>query len=59
MNKDILLAEEVADILNVAESTAYKIIRGLNNELKAAGYKTFSGRISRKYFYERFGLKTA
>lgn len=59
MNENIMFVEEVAGILNVAESTAYKIIRGLNNELKAVGYKTFSGRISRKYFYERFGLKIA
>ena len=59
MNEDIMFAEEVADILDVAVSTAYKIIRGLNNELKASGYKTFSGRVSKKYFYERFGLKVA
>lgn len=59
MNEDIMFAEEVAEILDVAVSTAYKIIRGLNNELKTAGYKTFSGRVSKKYFYERFGLKAA
>ena len=59
MSNDILSAEEVADILNIAVSTAYKIIRGLNDELNIAGYKTRSGRVSRKYFYERFGLKAA
>lgn len=35
---------------------AYKVIRGLNDELKAQGYITRSGRIPAKYFYERAGL---
>ena len=39
--------------MNVSKSFAYKIIRTLNNELKAKGYITIAGRVSRKFFEER------
>lgn len=45
--------EEVAEVLEVSTSFAYKVIRQLNDELKAKGYITISGRINREYFYER------
>ena len=45
--------EEVAEVLEVSTSFAYKVIRQLNNELKAKGYITIAGRINREYFYER------
>ena len=46
-------AEEVAEVLEVSTSFAYKVIRQLNNELKAKGYITIAGRVNREYFYER------
>ncbi len=59
MNKDYLVAEDVAQILNIAISTSYKVMRNLNNELKDAGYKTISGKVSKKYFFERYGITNA
>ena len=59
MNKNYLVAEDVAQILNIAISTSYKVIRNLNNELNDAGYKTFSGKVSKKYFLERYGNTNA
>ena len=35
------------------KSFAYKLIRQLNQELKAKGFVTISGRINRVYFQER------
>ncbi len=39
-------AEEVAKILGVSKPYAYKLIRKMNEELKAKGFITISGRIS-------------
>lgn len=33
---------------------AYKIIRGLNEELKEKGYRTICGKVPTKYFEEKF-----
>jgi hypothetical protein len=46
-------ANEIVKIMGVSEGKAYKIIRQLNDELKAAGYLTVAGRVSRRYFEER------
>lgn len=35
MTKRYLSAKEVAELLGIAESTAYTVIRGWNKELKA------------------------
>ena len=53
MSSQFLRADEVAEILDVSPSFAYKIIRELNMELDTKGYVTIAGRINRKYFYER------
>lgn len=50
--KKFLTASDVAKILNVSRSTAYRIIRRLNEELNKAGKITVSGKVSAKYFYE-------
>lgn len=47
---------EVAKILGKKESTAIKIIRILNKELSEKGMSTVKGRISLKYFKERFNI---
>lgn len=46
--------EDVCEILSVSRNKAYEIIRELNKELQAQGYMTFSGRVSKKYFNEKF-----
>ena len=54
MNENrFMRVEEVAHELNVSVSYAYKVIRELNNELKAKGFITISGRVNRQYFNER------
>lgn len=49
-----MTVEEVMESLNVSKPYAYKLIRNLNEELKRKGFITKSGRVSRKYFTERF-----
>ncbi len=50
--KKFLTATDVAEILSVSRSTAYRIIRKLNDELNKAGKITVAGKISARYFYE-------
>ena len=45
---------EVASVLDVSTPYAYKLIRKLNEDLKKTGCITISGRIDRKFFYEKF-----
>lgn len=54
--KRFLNAHDVAEILNISKSSAYRIIRKLNEELKKSGKITVSGRISSKYFFENVYL---
>lgn len=56
--QELLKAEQVAEVLNCAKATAYKIIERLNKELEKDGYITVTGRISKNYLYERFNIKT-
>ena len=53
MENRFMRAEDVANELGVSVSFAYKVIRTLNDELKKKGFVTVSGRVNRKYFYER------
>ena len=46
--------DEVAEELGVSKPYAYRLIRDLNEELKKNGCITISGRIDRKFFYEKF-----
>ena len=57
MENKFMRVEEVAAELGVSASYAYKVIRRLNDELKAQGFVTIAGRINRQYFNERvYGL---
>lgn len=53
-NQNFIHADEIAEELGVSKAYAYKIVHRLNDELKAKGYVTISGRVSRKYFEEKF-----
>ena len=46
--------DEVAEVMGVSISYAYKFINKLNKELKATGCIAIAGRIDRKFFYEKF-----
>ena len=49
----LLTVTEAALLLHISKSHAYKVIRRLNQELKAQGMITIAGRISRSYLLER------
>lgn len=55
-DKKFLSATDVAVILNISRSTAYRIIRRLNEDLKKSGKITIAGKISARYFYENVYL---
>lgn len=60
MMKMYVTADEVAELLGVSRGYAYKVIRGLNDELKANGFRVISGKVPTKYFQEKFyGMKLA
>lgn len=53
-------AKEVADILEIAESTAYKVIHHLQEQLVSAGYsRPKAGKIQKKFFCEQYQLDLA
>ena len=53
MENRFICADEVAKELAVSKPYAYKLIRKLNDELKAQGMITIAGRINRQYFNKR------
>lgn len=48
MSTTFMKVQDVADELGVSKSYAYKIVQKLNDELKAQGFITISGRINNK-----------
>ncbi len=48
-----ITAAEAADLLGISKSHAYKIIRTLNQDMKAMGYLTIAGRINKSYLLEK------
>ena len=48
-----LRVDEVAEILGISKSYAYKIVQKLNAELKEQGFITIAGRVNRQYFLEK------
>ncbi|KLU69149.1 MAG: hypothetical protein RHS_5031 [Robinsoniella sp. RHS] len=58
--KMYLTADEVAELLGVSRGYAYKVVRGLNDELRAKGFRVISGKVPTKYSQEKFyGMKLA
>lgn len=55
MEQMFIDATEVSKILKISKSYAYKVIKNLNEELKAKGYITIGGRVNKKYFIEKIG----
>lgn len=55
MEQNIFISvQEVADMLGISKSKAYRIVRELNEELEAKGFITVAGKVSRKFFEEKF-----
>lgn len=59
MSTTFMKVQDVADELGILKSYAYKIVQQLNEELKAQGFITISGRVNKQYFLERVCYGTA
>lgn len=53
MDNNFMKAEEVAEVLGVSKSFAYKVMQQLNAELKEQGFLTIAGRVNKQYFMEK------
>lgn len=53
-NNLFVTAGEVAQDLGVSKPFAYKLVRQMNEELEEKGFITIAGRVSRKYYEEKF-----
>lgn len=49
-------AEDVMQMLDVGQTNAYKIIKELNDELRAQGKYTLRGKVNKNYFHLRFDI---
>ena len=52
-SNNFMCVDDVAEELGISKSYAYKIVRKLNDELEQKNIITISGRVSKKYFFER------
>ena len=50
-NSIFIKADELAKELDISQGLAYKMIAKWNEELKAKGYTTVGGRVSRRYYH--------
>ena len=48
------MSEDIASMLSVSKTTAYRIIHKLNEELRSKGYITVAGRVPKTIFDKRF-----
>ena len=56
-NTVFIKASEIAEELQISQPLAYRMIREWNEQLRAKGYTTIQGRVSRQYFEEEiYGL---
>ena len=53
MNSVFYTAQEVAEILGVSRTKAYKIVKELNLELREKGYIIIAGKVPKRYFEQR------
>lgn len=53
-SESFITVEEIKNILQVSKTKAYRIAKELNDDLKSQGYMVIPGRVSRRYFFERF-----
>lgn len=54
MSKLYFTAAEVAEMMGVSKGQAYKVIQKLNAELEKRGYLIAAGKVTKKYFLERY-----
>lgn len=54
VDKIYIGAKEISSLLDISEALSYKLIRKMNEELREKGFITIQGKVSRKYFQEKF-----
>lgn len=55
MSKNLFIrVDEMMEELQISKPYAYKLMRDMNMELERQGYMTIAGRVSRKYYEEKF-----
>lgn len=54
MNRQFYGAKDLAQVLGVSESKAYRYIRQMNEELEERGYLTVRGKVPIAYVQDRF-----
>ena len=52
MDNNFMRAEDVAEVLGVSKSFAYKVMKKLNAELKAQDYVTIAGRVKKNILWK-------
>lgn len=52
--RKMLSAKEVAEVLEISNSYAYKVIEQLNRELEKVGYLTIAGNVDSMYLEKRY-----
>ena len=52
-NKTFMNADDIAEEMGISKSSAYKILRRLNAELREQGYYTLAGRVNTNYFRKK------
>lgn len=59
MEKMYYSANDLVEMLDISKAKAYKVIRQLNDELKALGYIVLQGKVSKAYFEQKwYGLNS-
>lgn len=53
--QSFLYVDDVMQIFRCSKTKAYQVIAELNQELEQKGFLFIRGRISRRYFEERYG----
>lgn len=49
--------QEVCQLLGISRTSAYKLIKKLNEELEQKKYITIRGKIPKEYLYKRLNIK--
>lgn len=57
VGQEFYTAQEVATMLGVSKTSAYRVTKRLNAELEDKGYITITGKISKCYFLENLIFK--
>lgn len=58
LKQQFVTVAEVMESLDMGKTKAREIIRNLNKELEADGFRTIKGKVPRSYFYKRYALDT-